>query len=370
MEERTANTTEIEKEGIIGLQQDTIKAAFQSNGAVAVGIVSFVATMIIGGVTISYSIIILLAFFLLLGAVIYLYFDQQKKEKQWKDEAKKAMESEKQRKDEANKAIELEKQRKDEAKKAAMELKMQRKDEAWRQMDSDRVEVEKLLSDSKDQILAEISVIENDWPVQTQSTNKLKNELNKLYEEIHDISLKISSEASKHKTLIYACNSGEWNHVLLFRKIQEDAIKQCETKNSGISVLKKKFKLTDSAALAETTRQTAKNMGYLLRNEDNDLQIYKLPLQLTNTYKKIRRFEYGADTGSNHRYLREIFLIIVLLILGSYFFSVLLWTFYFHLLFCFVPDLRKIAFLKENEHFEKQKFYWSIILCYRVCCVC
>lgn len=246
--------------------------------------------MVIGGVTISYSIVSSLAFFLLLAAVIYLYFDQQKKEKKWKDEA--------------NKAIKLEKQWKDKAKKTAMELERLGKDEAWRKMDSDRVEVEKLLSVSEDQILAEITAIENDGTVQTQSTNKLKNELNKLYKEIRNISAKISSEASDHKSLIYECNSGEWNHVLSFRKIQEDAIKQCETKKSEISDLKKKFKLTDSAVLAETTRQSAENMGYRLRNEDNDLKIYKLPLQLTNTYKKIRRFELGVDKGSNHRYLK------------------------------------------------------------------
>ena len=188
----------------------------------------------------------------------------------------------------------------DQEKKAA-ELEKQRKDNAWMQINSDRDEVEKLLSDSKDQFLAEISLIESDWPVQTQTTNKLKNELNRLYNEIHALSLKILSEASEHKKKIYGHNSGEWNHVMSFRKIQENAIKQCKTKNSDISALKKKFKLTDAAVLAETTRQTAEQLGNLLPNTDNGLKLYKLPLQMTNAHQKIRRFELGADTRKDHR---------------------------------------------------------------------
>ena len=133
----------------------------------------------------------------------------------------------------------------------------------------------------------------------------MKDELNKLYNEIDYLSLKILSEASNHKQLIYTCNSGEWNHVLSFRKIQEDALKQCETKKSEISVLKKKFKLTDSAVLAETTRKTAEEMGYLLTVKDNGLKLYKLPLQLTGTHKKIRRFELGANPGKDHRYSKK-----------------------------------------------------------------
>ena len=219
----------------------------------------------------------------MLAAFIYLYFNEQ------------------------NKVLELEKKRKAEAKRA-IELEKKGKDEAWEQVDIDKVEVEKLLSDSKNQLLAEISVINNDWPVQTQSTEKLKNELNKLYNEIDYLSLKILSEASDHEKLIYTCRSGEWSHVLSFRKIQEDAIRQCEAKKLEISVLKKKFKLTDSAVLAEKMRQTAEEMGYLLPNKDNSLKIYKIPLQLTNTYKKVRRFELGEDTGKDHRYSKKSFL--------------------------------------------------------------
>ena len=280
MEEGTANIAEIQKEGVIDLQQRVINAVFKSDWAVAVGIVSIIAIMIIKGVTISYTLIISLVFLLALTALYYLYFDQQKK------------------------LLELEKQKKDEERKA-IELKKQGKNEASKQVDNDKVEVEKLLSDSKDQILVEISAIENDWPVHTQSTNKLKDELNKLYNEIDYLSLKILSEASNHKQLIYTCNSGEWNHVLSFRKIQEDALKQCETKKSEISVLKKKFKLTDSAVLAETTRKTAEEMGYLLTVKDNGLKLYKLPLQLTGTHKKIRRFELGANPGKDHRYSKK-----------------------------------------------------------------
>ena len=218
--------------------------------------------IIIGGETINYTFIISLAFLIVLAAFIYLYLDQEKK---------------------------------------AAELEKQRKDNAWMQINSDRDEVEKLLSDSKDQFLAEISLIESDWPVQTQTTNKLKNELNRLYNEIHALSLKILSEASEHKKKIYGHNSGEWNHVMSFRKIQENAIKQCKTKNSDISALKKKFKLTDAAVLAETTRQTAEQLGNLLPNTDNGLKLYKLPLQMTNAHQKIRRFELGADTRKDHR---------------------------------------------------------------------
>ena len=150
----------------------------------SVGIVSIIAIMIIKGVTISYTLIIPLVFLLALTALYYLYFDQQKK------------------------LLELEKQKKDEERKA-IELKKQGKNEASKQVDNDKDEVEKLLSDSKDQILVEILAIENDWPVHTQSTNKLKDELNKLYNEIDNLSLKILSEASNHKQLIYTCNSGE-----------------------------------------------------------------------------------------------------------------------------------------------------------------
>ena len=185
--------------------------------------------------------------------------------------------------------------------KKAAELEKQRKDDAWMQIDSDRDEVEKLLSDSKDHFLSEISSVENDWPVQTQTTNKLKNELNRLYNEIHALSLEILSEASEHKKKIYGCNSGEWSDVMSFRKIQENAIKKCKTKKSGILALKKKFKLTDSAVLAETMRQTAEQMGNLLPNKDNSLKLYKLPLQMTNAHQKIRRFELGADTRKDHR---------------------------------------------------------------------
>ena len=100
----------------------------------------------------------------------------------------------------------------------------------------------------------------------------------------------------------------EWSHVLSFRKIQEDVIKPCQAKTFEIPVLKKKFKLTDSAVLTETIRQTAEEMGYLLPNKDNALELYKIPLQLTNTHKKIRRFELGADTGKDHRYSKKSFL--------------------------------------------------------------
>ena len=218
--------------------------------------------IITAGETISYTFFISLVFLIVLAAFIYLYLNLQKK---------------------------------------TAELEKQRKDDAWMQIDSDRDEVEKLLSDSKDQLLAEISSIENDWPVQTQTTTKLKDELNRLYNEIHALSLRILSEVSEHKKRIYGCNSGEWSHVMSFRKIQENAIKQCKTKKSDISALKKKFKLTDSAVLAETTRKTAEQMGNLLTNKDNGLKLYKLPLQKTNTHQKIRRFELGADTRKDHR---------------------------------------------------------------------
>ena len=185
--------------------------------------------------------------------------------------------------------------------KRAAELEKQRKDDAWNQRDSDRDELENLLSDSKDQFLAEISSIENDWLVQTQTTNKLKNELNRLYYEIHALTLKILTEASAHKKKIYARNYGEWIHIMSFRKTQEDAARECKIKTSGIADLKKKFKLTDSAVLAETTRQTAEEMGNLLPNKDNALKLYKLPLQITSTHQKIRRFELGRDTRKYHR---------------------------------------------------------------------
>ena len=255
MEEGAVNATGIQNGAVI-------KAVLQSYGAVVVGIVAIVAVIIIGDITISDRLIISLAFLILLAAFIYLYRDQQKK---------------------------------------AASLEKQRKDDAWNQIDTDRDEVEKLLSNSKDQCLAEISSIELDWPVQTQTTNKLKNELNRLNNEIHALSLKILTEVSEYKKKIYTCNYGEWSHVMSFRKIQEDAIKQCKTKLSGISALKKKFKLTDSSVLAETTRQTAEQMGNLLPNKNNGLNLYKLPLQITNTHQKIRRFELGADTGKDHR---------------------------------------------------------------------
>ena len=239
--------------------------------------------MIIKFATISDTLVIPLIVSLVLAAFIYLYFDQK------------------------HKYLELEKKKKDEAK-TAMELEKKGKDEAWKQVNIDQVEAEKFLSDSKNQFLAEISVINNDWPVQTQSTEKLKNELNKLCLEIDYLSLKILREASNHEKLIYTCKSGEWSHVLSFRKIQEDVIKQCQAKKSEISVLKKKFKLTDSAVLAEKIRQTAEEMGYLLPNKDNALKLYKIPLQLTDTHKKIRRFELGADTGKDHRYSKKSFL--------------------------------------------------------------
>ena len=92
--------------------------------------------------------------------------------------------------------------------KRAAELEKQTKDDAWKQIDDDRDKVEKLLSDSKDNFLTEIWSIENDWPVQTQTTNKLKNELNRLYNEIRALSLKILSEASEHKNKMYRCESG------------------------------------------------------------------------------------------------------------------------------------------------------------------
>ena len=75
-----------------------------------------------------------------------------------------------------------------------------------------------------------------------------------------------------------------------FWKTQEDAARECKIKTSGIADLKEKFKLTDSAVLAETTRQTAEEMGNLLPNKDNGLKSYKLPLQITSTHQKIRRF--------------------------------------------------------------------------------
>ena len=239
--------------------------------------------MIIRVVTINDTLIISLIVLLVLAAFIYLHFDQKSKN------------------------LELEKKRKAEAR-IAMELEQKGKDEAWKQVNSDQVEAEKFLSDSKNQFLAEISVINSDWPVQTQSTEKLKNELNKLCNKIDYLSLKISTEASNHEKLIYTCKSGEWSHVLSFRKIQEDVIKQCQAKKSEISVLKKKFKLTDSAVLAEKIRQTAEEMGYLLPNKDNALKLYKLPHQLTNTHNKIRRFELGADTGKEHKYSKKSFL--------------------------------------------------------------
>ena len=239
-----------------------IKAVFRSYGAVVVGIVAIVAMTIIGSATVSYTFIISLSFLVFLAAFMYFYLDQQKR---------------------------------------AAELEKQRKDDAWNQIDSDRDELEKLLSDSKDQFLAEISSIENDWPVQTQTTNKLKNELNRLYNEIHALSLKILTEASEYKKKIYACNHGEWIHVMSFRKTQEAAVRECKIKTSDIAALKEKFKLTDSAVLAETTRQTAEEMGNLLPNKDNALKLYKLPLQITSTHQKIRRFELGRDTRKYHR---------------------------------------------------------------------
>ena len=264
MEEDAFNATGIQKGG----------ATFQSYGAVAVGIAAVVAMIVIGGVTISYTFIISLAFFIVSAAFIYLYFHQQKK---------------------------------------AAKLEKQRKDDAWKQIDSDKIEVEKFMSDTKDQFSAEISSIENDWPVQTQTTNKLKNELNKLYNEIDALSLKILSEASEHKKKMYTCNSGEWSHVMSFRKIQEDVLKQCKTKKSDITTLKKKFKLTDSAVLAEVTRQTAEQIGNVLPSKSNELKLYKLPLQMTNAHQKIRRFELGVDTGKDHRYLRKLFYMIIFL---------------------------------------------------------
>ena len=266
MEESTVDTAGIQKDGTIGPQQDAIKAIFQINPAVAVSIVAIAVMMIIRGVTISYTLIISLAFLLLLAVLIYLHFDHKKK---------------------------------------AIELERQRKDEAWTQMNSDRIELEKLINESKDQFLVEISSIENDWPVQTQSIDKLKSELNKLYQEIHELSLKMLSEASSHKRLIYLCKSGEWSHVMSFRKIQEDAIKKCTSRTSEISALKKKYKITDSAVLAETTRKTAEELGYLLPNENSGLKLYKLPLQVTKTHKKIRRFEFGEDKGKSHRYFKK-----------------------------------------------------------------
>lgn len=77
------------------------------------------------------------------------------------------MELKKQRQDEGNKAIRLEKQwkyqkamllekqRNDNAKKA-MELERQGKDGIRKQMDSDRVELETFLSNSKDQFLEKL----------------------------------------------------------------------------------------------------------------------------------------------------------------------------------------------------------------------
>ena len=169
------------EEGVVhatGIQNgEFIKAVFRNYGAVVAGIVAIVAMTIIGGATVSSTFIISLSFLILLVAFIHFCLDRQKR---------------------------------------AAELEKQRKDDAWNQRDSDRDELEKLLSDSKDQFLAEISSIENDWPVQTQTTNKLKNELNRLYNEIHALSLKILTEASEHKKKIYACNYGEWIHVMSF----------------------------------------------------------------------------------------------------------------------------------------------------------
>ena len=262
MDESVFDTAGIQNGGTISPKQGAIKATFQSEWRVAVGIVVIAVVMVIRGVTINYTLIISLAFLLVLAVLIHLHFDQKKK---------------------------------------AIELEKQRKDEAWTQINSDRIEVEKLINESKNQFLVEISSIENDWPVQTQSIDKLKSELIKLYQEIHELSLKILSEASNHKRLIYLRKSGEWSQVMSFRKIQEDAIKQCDTRTSEISALKKKYKITDSAVLAETTRKTAEEMGYLLPNENSSLKLYKLPLQLTKTYKKIRRFEWGEDQGKNYR---------------------------------------------------------------------
>ena len=180
------------------------------------------------------------------------------------------------------------------------------KNEAWEQMHSDKTEVEKLLSDCKNQVLAEISIIENNWPVKTQTMDKLNNELTRLHGEIDTLSLKISLEALEHKEKIYECNSDEREHVMSFRKIQENVIEQCKTKKSDISALKEKFKLTNSAVLAETTRKTAEELGNLLQNRKNDLKLYKLPLQLTKAHKKNRRFELGADTGKAHRFEKII----------------------------------------------------------------
>ena len=103
------------EEGVVhatGIQNgEFIKVVFRSYGAVVAGIVAIVAMTIIGGATVSSTFIISLSFLILLVAFIHFCLDRQKR---------------------------------------AAELEKQRKDDAWNQRDSDRDELENLLSDSED----------------------------------------------------------------------------------------------------------------------------------------------------------------------------------------------------------------------------
>lgn len=80
VEDGTVNKTEIQKEGVIGLQHIAIKPVFQGGWAVVVGIVSVVIIMIIRVVTISDTLVISLMVSLVLAAFIFLYFDQKHKD--------------------------------------------------------------------------------------------------------------------------------------------------------------------------------------------------------------------------------------------------------------------------------------------------